>query len=308
MNRHIFGPVPSRRLGYSLGVDAVKRKSCTFDCIYCQLGKTTSQEIKRTTFFDPEKVVKEVIEEFARGGQVDTVTFSGSGEPTLNADLGYMIRQVKAGLDRPVAVITNGSLLIEKDVRSDLLNADIVLPSLDAVSDDIFRYVNRPHFLIEIDSLIEGLRRFRSEYRGQIWLEVMLIKDINDDPDEINKLRGVLRSLKVDKVQLNTVVRPPLEEHVGRLEDQELEKIASFLGDGCEIICGFDRPALERDQREWTAIILETLKRRSLSVDDISKLTGMPSDEAKHCLQQLEKTGAIRSYDLGGSMFFKDIE
>ena len=167
MAKFVFGPVPSRRLGFSLGVDIIPSKYCCFDCIYCQIGKTTNKEITRKSFFDPYKIIDEVIEKVKKTSHIDYISFSGSGEPTLNADIGIMIEEIKKITKIPISVITNGALLYQDDVRKDLMLADIVLPSLDAVSEDIFRYVNRPHSALEPDTIIRGLKRFSALVRAE---------------------------------------------------------------------------------------------------------------------------------------------
>ncbi len=205
MAQFVFGPVPSRRLGFSLGVDIIPYKYCCYDCIYCQVGKTTNVEMTRKSFVDPFAVVEEIIDKVNKTERVDYISFSGSGEPTLNADLGKMIEETKKATTIPVAVITNGALLYQPDVRKDLLLADVILPSLDAISEDIFRYINRPHSLNEVDTIIRGLKLMRKEYTGKIWLEVMLIKNVNDTEEELGKLKEIVSDLNVDKLQLNTV-------------------------------------------------------------------------------------------------------
>lgn len=305
MTKFVFGPVPSRRLGFSLGVDTITPKHCTFDCIYCQIGKTTCQEVTRRRFFDPDVIVEQVIEGAKKAIQTDTITFSGSGEPTLNADLGFMIQKIKDQINLPIAVITNGSLLFEAEVRNDLLGADIILPSLDAASDDIFKRINRPHDDLELDLIIQGLRQFRKEYRGQIWLEIMLIKDINDDRKELIKLKKTVEFLAVDKIQLNTVIRPPLEKKTGRLSRNELEYAASVLGSRCEVICTFKKTNTRIENEDyWTGLVLETIKRRPLSLDDIVKITGVSLLEVKFYLRKLEDVGHIKSYSSCDEIFY----
>ncbi len=304
MGKFVFGPVPSRRLGFSLGVDVIPSKYCSFDCIYCQIGKTTNKEIIRRSFFDPQEVVKEVIEEVSISKHVDYITFSGSGEPTLNSDIGLMIRELKRKVDIPISVITNGSLLFMKDVRNDLIMADVVLPSLDAVSDDIFRYINRPHSLIDIDAIINGLKDFRKAYQGNVWLEIMLVKDVNDDVEELKKFKNIIDYLNVDKVQLNTVIRPPGEEITGRLGKTELEKICEFFGSKCETICTFEKTVTKGEKEDWAEMVLDILKRRSLSLDDIVKITGLPFQKAKDRLRIMENEGKIKSFHFGESMFY----
>jgi wyosine [tRNA(Phe)-imidazoG37] synthetase (radical SAM superfamily) len=165
MSKRVFGPVPSRRLGYSLGVDPIPRKYCNFDCVYCQVGKTAHTETERKSFFDREELVGEVLQHLHKAKTADIITFSGSGEPTLNKDLGWILRELKRKTKTQLAVITNGSLLHQEDVRADLSAADIVLPSLDAVSEETFRRINRPHPSISIDDVVKGLQAFRSAYK-----------------------------------------------------------------------------------------------------------------------------------------------
>ncbi|MBA4417704.1 MAG: radical SAM protein [Syntrophus sp. (in: bacteria)] len=309
MNRYAFGPVPSRRLGFSLGVDAIPAKYCTFDCIYCQIGKTTCLEIERKGFFDPFEIVHEVINTINEVKHVDFVTFSGSGEPTLNSDLGLMIREIKKRTDSPVAVITNGSLMCNEEVRKDLLAADVVLPSLDGVSDDIFRYINRPHALIVIDTIIEGLKTFRQEYDGQIWLEIMMIKDVNDEPEELRKFKDIINQLKPDKIHLNTVTRPPAEEIRGKMEVDDLEKVCRYFGEKCEIICTFEKSIEDYGSAEgWELRVLDILKRRSMSLDDIVKITGISHLKAKSRLSILEYEGRIKGYHFGDNVYYVSAE
>jgi len=180
--KYIYGPVPSRRLGFSLGVDLVPYKICSLDCIYCQLGRTVRKSIVRKMYTQKNDVLGEVKEVLDSNQLIDYITFSGSGEPTLSSDIGGLIREIKAMTSTPLAVLTNGTLLFREDVQKDLMEADMVLPSLDAASFEMFQKINRPHRALKIDLIIDGLKRFREIYKGQILLEIMLIKGFNDDP------------------------------------------------------------------------------------------------------------------------------
>ena len=304
MSKFTFGPVPSRRLGFSLGVDIIPRKFCSFDCIYCQVGKTTNQEIQRKSFYDVQEVVDEIIEACGPQNHIDIVTFSGSGEPTLNADIGRMIKEIKKRVDIPVAVITNSSLLYDEAVRQDLKSADIVLPSLDAASEDIFHYVNRPHSLIELDLIVKSLKKLRNEYEGKIWLEIMLMKDINDDAEELDKFKKIIGLLGVDKVQLNTVTRPPKDDAAKGINQSELQKIGRFFGDNCEVVCSFKKFSPKNDVKDRAEIILEMLKRRSLTLDDIVRTTGLTLQKAKDTLQIMEHSGKIKSFHFDNSIYY----
>jgi wyosine [tRNA(Phe)-imidazoG37] synthetase (radical SAM superfamily) len=304
MGKFTFGPVPSRRLGFSLGVDIIPRKICTFDCIYCQLGKTTNQEIKRESFFDAHEIVDEIITKVKHLSHIDHITFSGSGEPTLNSDIGWMISEIKKNLKIPVAVITNGSLLNDKEIRDDLNMADVVLPSLDAASEDIFRYINRPHSLIELSAIIEGMKRFRDTYKGTIWLEIMLIKNVNDSIEELGRLKKIVEYLGVEKVQLNTVIRPPVDKTTDSISKTELNKISEYFGYRCEVICNFEKEVKKNDEDDWTEMVLDILKRRSLTLNDIVKITGTPEHKVKNKLINMETEGKIKQFHFEDNIFY----
>jgi len=205
----VYGPVPSRRLGISLGVDIIPYKNCSYDCIYCQLGKTTNQIIQRKSLVLIDSVMDEIKEVIKENSDIDYITFSGSGEPTLNQDIGEMIRRIKGFTQIPVAVLTNGSLLWDKQVREDLSGADLVVPSVDAVSEDVFQRINRPLEELKVNKVLGGIKDFCENFGGKIYLEIMLVKDINDSKKEIGRLNKFIRELNVDKIQLNTVIRPP---------------------------------------------------------------------------------------------------
>jgi len=304
MGKFVFGPVPSRRLGFSLGVDIVPKKYCSFDCIYCQVGKTTNHVVQRKSFFDPDAIVKEVIEQSKNQDGIDFITFSGSGEPTLNTDIGRMINEIKGKTDIPLSVITNSSLLKDDKVKDDLKEADVVLPSLDAASEDIFRYINRPHSLIELDMIIESLKEFRSGYKGKIWLEIMLLKNINDEMEEITKLKEIIEYISVDKVHLNTVTRPPSHDTAKVVERAELNKIREFIGTNCEVVCSFKKSDAMKKEEDWLELLPEILRRRSLTLDDILKITGLSTDKTKERLNVLENQKKIKSFCFGDSIYY----
>ncbi|MFC1493613.1 radical SAM protein [candidate division KSB1 bacterium] len=205
-----FGPVPSRRLGQSLGISPIPAKTCTLSCIYCQLGSTDKLSIERKSFF-PKEVIWDDIKQYRNQSGIDFITFVGDGEPTLNKDIGWLIDKCRKFFDKPVAVITNGTLLYDMEVRAGLLNADVILPSLDAGSEDVFKKINRPHGHLDFDTIIGGLVDLRMEYTGQIWLEVMLIKDINDSDTALNDLKLTIDRIGPDRIYLLTPTRPPSE-------------------------------------------------------------------------------------------------
>ena len=205
--QHVFGPVPSRRLGRSLGVDLVPFKTCSYDCIYCQLGRTTCRTVNRQEWVPMDVVLDELKLKLA--SRPDYITLSGSGEPTLHSRLGELIEHIQAMTAVPVAVLTNASLLWQKEVREEVALADVVLPSLDAPDPERFAFINRPHPEITFDRLLDGLEMFRRECAGKYWLEVMLLDGYTTLPPQVRQLAEYVRRIRPDKVQLNTAVRPP---------------------------------------------------------------------------------------------------
>jgi wyosine [tRNA(Phe)-imidazoG37] synthetase (radical SAM superfamily) len=304
MKELVFGPVPSRRLGFSLGVDMVPKKHCTFDCIYCQVGKTTSKATERQAFIDPDVVIGQVIEKVKKIRHVDYVSLSGSGEPTLNSNLGLILAGLKKRIDLPLTVITNASLLSDEQVRRELRHADLVLPSLDAPDETVFHLINRPHPKLSFAGLIEGLRIFGEEYKGRIWLEIMLIKQINDSPQQIEMFKQILTNIRVDKIHLNTVTRPPLEKLAQEIGSLELATIADMLGSQSEVICGFGKRGQINDRKEWNEAILAILKRRSLSFDDVLRITSVSTLQAKRRLNDLIRQKKVKTVVFNEQVYY----
>src|SRR4030042_2114835 len=238
---HIYGPVPSRRLGFSLGVDILPYKTCSFDCIYCQLGRTARRSGRRGRFFSSRVILRQIKEAIDKNPRIDHITFSGSGEPTLNIEIGNLIRKIKKMTEIPVVVLTNSSLLSRKSVRRALMAADIVVPSLDAAMAASFRRVNRPLPSVRVGDIVRALALFRREFQGRIWIEVMLVKGINDSPSDIKALKRAIARIRPDKVQLNTVVRPPAERWAQPLSRRALDKIKKNLGGRAEVVVDFRR-------------------------------------------------------------------
>jgi wyosine [tRNA(Phe)-imidazoG37] synthetase (radical SAM superfamily) len=294
--KYVYGPVPSRRLGFSLGVDIVPYKACTLDCIYCQLGRTTRKVIKRKPYTPKEEIFKEIRVFLNKRNNIDFITFSGSGEPTLNSEIGGLIRLIKGVKEItsiPVAILTNGTLLFMKDVQKDLLEADVVLPSLDAASQHIFKRINRPHNFLNIESIINGLKGFRKIFCGQIWLEIMLIKGFNDDSKELLQIKKALSEIQPDKVHLNTVIRPPSEKYASPLNPDEMRAARDLLGEGCEIIAEFHGKGYV-GKRDLKGAIIEMTKRRPMTITDIANLFGLSEANATKMMEGLNVKGLIR--------------
>lgn len=304
--KYLFGPVPSRRLGLSLGVDIVPFKVCTLDCVYCQLGRTTEISIERKDFVPIEDVLAELKEKLEEGVKADSITISGSGEPTLNSKLGEFIDGVKKITKIPVTVITNGTLLYRPDVRADCAKADIVVPSLDAGDEPIFQKINRPHRDISIKKLVDGLSAFRKEYSGQIWLEVFFVENVNVDAEHIDKIRQAIERIRPDKIQLNTAVRPTADEGVRIVEMERLKDIAAQLGNNAEVVADFKTSSGDRHIKIiGPENVLSMLKRRPCSINDISGGLGIGRDEAQRHIDYLLKHGEVAGEEKNGVVFFK---
>jgi wyosine [tRNA(Phe)-imidazoG37] synthetase (radical SAM superfamily) len=301
---HVFGPVRSRRVGFSLGVDLVPFKTCSLDCVYCQLGKTTHKAIERQAYVSSGSVIAELKEVLDQDQKVDYVTLSGSGEPTLNVHLGEIITSVKEITDIPVAVITNGTLLHLKSVRNELLAADLVVPSLDTVSQELFEKINRPHPQLDLSQMISGLRDFSQVFSGKLWLEIMLVKGLNDIPEEMLAIKKVVSSIKCDKIQLNTTVRPPAERVSTPLTNEELVRFKELLGEQCKVIAGFEgnQHIVKTDIQER---IISMVSRRPLNLAEISDSLGIPKESTTKHLSLLTQQGRIESLTYGSESYFQ---
>ncbi|MDO4589667.1 MAG: radical SAM protein [Fusobacterium sp.] len=228
--QYVFGPVPSRRLGKSLGISPIPRKTCNYSCIYCQLGRTDKMTNERKEFFLLKNIINEFKNYLKENFDFDVVTIVGEGEPTLYSKLGDLIKEIKKITDKPVAVITNGALLNSKEVRSELMNADIVLPSLDAYNEEISKKIDRPLGTIHFQDELNGLIQFSNEYKGQLFLEIMLVSNINCDPKSIEAFKQILKKIKYDRVYINTPVRPPAESFVKTISKAEMRYAVEELG------------------------------------------------------------------------------
>ncbi|MGQ9800191.1 MAG: radical SAM protein [Candidatus Saccharicenans sp.] len=291
---HLYGPVPSRRLGYSLGVDLLPFKTCSLSCIYCQLGRTKKTTIRRSQFFSEKQILEEIKEFLKTGARVDFITFSGSGEPTLNKSIGRLIRKIKKITGIPVAVLTNSTLLSRPEVRKDLKAADVVLPSLDAATEKVFKKINRPHPALKSKKIIEGLVKFRREFRGQIWLEILLVKGVNDSPAHLKRLKEAADKIKPDKIHLNTVVRPPAEKSALALSPEEMNRIKEFFGEKAEVVASFRKKELETAPKDISQAILSIVRRRPVSLEDLEHSLGLTREELSLDIQKLLEQKKIK--------------
>lgn len=302
---YIFGPVPSRRLGLSLGVDPLASKSCNLNCVYCELGRSFKLTNERKLFVETDFIITELKQFFDKGGITDYVTISGSGEPTLAINLGELITEIKKITDKPVAVITNGCLLTDPQVRLELMNADVVMPSMDAFSQAAYTKVNRPHGSIKMDSVIDGLRKFASEYKGRIWLEIMVVSGMNDSDKDILEAKKVLDTIpQIEKIQINTVVRSRAEDYADPVKDLRLRQIANTLGPRAEVIGKFMGSSIHTIDGIDDAM-LEALKRRPMTAKEFEETMGLKRIEVEMALGKLVQGGFVEKDHFNGKDFFK---
>jgi len=304
--KYVFGPVPSRRLGRSLGIDLVPLKTCTYNCIYCQLGITTHQTLERRPYSPGKLVIEQLQEKLSSlSSAPDYITLSGSGEPTLNSQIGWVIEQVNRMTSVPVAVLTNGSLLHLESVRKALLGADLVIPSLDAASPVFFRSINRPHPSLRLSQVLRGLQEFRKEYPGQVWLEVMLCGGFNDDPKEIHRLREEIEGIGPDKIQLNTVIRPPAEYFANPLSPERMEEMRLLFSGRAEVLPRECTAPASRVYGRMDQEILALLERRPCSLEDLSLAFGFSEEKLGACLKELREMGVVDFNVHNHTVFYK---
>lgn len=300
----IFGPVPSRRLGRSLGVDVVPYKTCTFDCIYCECGATTDLTCKRREFFPIEEIIDELNDSLAGiTDPPDVITLSGAGEPTLYSRLGELTDTIKKMSGIPVAVITNSSLLFMPEVRDELGRADVVLPSLDSALPGPFSRMNRPHPEITLDRMIEGLGAFLDGYDGKVLFEILLIEGYNTSDEDLEALAAFIKKHRVDSIQLNTAVRPGTEDGLAPLSGERLEMICESFGPNCEIVASVTTRA---NHEEFASAdrILSLIERRPCTAADIHRALGVPIQGVIKLLAMMTEKGTARSEVHDGETFY----
>ncbi len=297
---YVFGPVVSRRLGKSLGVDPVPFKTCTYDCVYCQLGRTTHRTGEVKPYVPLEAILGEIRSKVAHGVSADFITIAGSGEPTLYADLGALVRGIKDLTDTPVCVLTNGATLGEPGVRDALLLADVVVPSLDAGDAETFSRVNRPCASITFDRMIEGLVDFRGHYRGQLWLEVFLLHGVTDTPASLDKIAAIIERVRPDRIQLNTVARPTPGGEALPVPRETLEAFAVRLGPHAEIVAKHEPARHETGASAGPDDLLGVIQRHPCTLDDLAEGLGISKDKAMAHVAELLARKAVLT-DVRGS-------
>lgn len=293
--KYLFGPVNSRRLGLSQGIDLLPDNICNFDCVYCEVGATRILTCERGEYSPSAEIITEIDRLLADPAAPlpDVFTITASGEPTLHTGLGTIIRHLKASTAAPVAVLTNGSLLFRPEVRAELAAADIVVPSLDAALPRSHRRINRPAPCADLETIIGGLVSFRQEFHGEIWLEILLVKNLNDSEEDITALREAAARIRPDRIQLNSVARPPLESFALPMGPEEMEAIAARFPGRVEILVDLTRRKRNRHGQATIEEILEMLRRRPCTLDDICEALNLEPAPTRDVLAKLQKENQL---------------
>jgi wyosine [tRNA(Phe)-imidazoG37] synthetase (radical SAM superfamily) len=269
---YVFGPVPSRRLGISLGIDTIPLKTCNWNCVYCQLGRTKPLVNDRKEYYPREDILDEIQTTLSAhpDGEIDWITFVGSGEPTLHQGIGWLIRSIKKFTSIPVAVITNGSLLYLLEVRQGLEPADAVLPSLDAGNPILYRKINRPHPKVSFEKFIDGLIRFQSTYEGNLWVETMLIKDLNDTEDALQEIAECLSQIGPDEVHINLPTRPPVETWVKPPDEEGILRARAILGKIAKVVHPAEGSFNFKASEDLVETIINIVSRHPIRAEELT--------------------------------------
>ena len=298
MYKYIFGPVPSRRLGVSLGVDLVMSKTCNLDCIYCECGSTTKFFNIRDSYADIDRLIKEV-EDVLKGITPNYITFSGSGEPTLNKDLGEIIKRVRKIYKGKIAVITNSTLLNNLDVREALEEADLIIPSLDAISEEVFQRINRPIEGLSSKKILDGMTKFLLKTKKEVYLEVFIVEGINDGIEELERFVNYLKDKKITTIQLNTLARPGAIRDIKPASIRRLSEIRDyFIESGLrsvEIIKKYtSREELPKYSEKLEKLILNMLNKRKYGIHEMAELLQKSEEELFKYFNILQKEGKVK--------------
>lgn len=301
--KRVFGPVLSKRLGNSLGIDVIPHKTCSYNCIYCQLGSEENTITDLTNYYSVDEIIYELKEALLNNKNIDYITFTGSGEPTLYKDLKKLIYEIKQITDIPVCIITNGSLLYKQEMRSNLLLADLIIPSLDAGNEETFKLIDNPNKEIDFDKMVEGLIEFKKVFKGEYWLEIFLLKDINDNEEELDDIIKIVKKIKPDRIQLITATRRVANEKAKALSDEELKKIKKYFNSKCDI--EIDIPNISENHKGNTRILTEDdivnfLIRQPDTAYIIAKSFNENERKVKELLDLLIKKNKVREEIVNG--------
>ncbi len=304
-HKYLFGPVPSRRLGVSLGIDLIPLKTCSLDCIYCECGKTNKLTTVRKEYYSIDKVINELKNYLDESPPLDYITFAGSGEPTLNSGINAVINFIKNYYPGyKLCLLTNGTLFADQQVRAEVAGVDLIIPSLDAATETAFQLINRPHQDLKCHAVVEGLAALRREYSGEIRLEIFIVPGINDSREELTALKKAVSKINPDRIQIGTLDRPGTEAWVEAASPEQLADIAGYLGQA-ELI-GNIRPRnkIASFNQSYQAQIMQTLRRRPCTISDLEQILNLhPAELQKYLNHLLEKEVLETEHKKRGTFF-----
>lgn len=301
--KYLFGPVPSRRFGRSLGIDIVPRKTCTFNCGFCEVGPTTCLTMERKEYVPLEEIKRELAAWRASGGTADFATVTGSGEPTLHTGFGSILEFIKSEIKIRSALLTNSTLLYLPDVRRAAASADVVKVTLSAWDEESFRRIARPHADLRFAPIVEGLKRLRQEYTGAIWMEVFIVLNLNSDMSQIKAIAALARSMKPDRIQLNTAVRPTAESRIGAVPSLFLHEITTLFEPRAEVIAGY-AGINEQERKVGQDVIWAMLKRRPCTAQDVAAAFSLDIAKTKMFLNKMADEQSVRIESRNGDEYF----
>lgn len=311
--KSVFGPVPSRRLGLSLGIDLLPFKTCSMDCVYCECGATTNLTCERKEYFPTESVIAELDHVLSNKPKIDWITFSGVGEPTLHSGIGRIIRHIREHYPEiPVCLLTNASLLGDPALQEELAGISLIVPSLDGSNEEELFKINRQASSVTLSSVMNGLLAFRKRFPAiTMWLEIFIVPGINDSPESAERFRALAAQLKPDKVQLNSLDRPGVVEWIRPAEPAVLDRIAAVIGRSVpvEIISRHQKQVKLKDVipdvEQYNELILKTLRSRPCTAQDLVSTLEIPAERIEPHLRRMERAGLVVSEPGERGVFYR---
>ncbi len=292
--KYLFGPVPSRRFGRSLGIDLTPYKTCSYDCVFCQLGPGERTTTRRKEYVPIDAVIEELRDWLEADGDANYITLSGSGEPTLHSHFGRILEYVKKNSDIPCLLLTNSSMLRIPEVREQACHADVVKISLSAWNQESLGWINRPNDALKFEEIIDGMKLFREQFRGQLWMEVFLVAGINSAPGDVEKIAALANEIQPDRIHLNTAIRPPAEEFVSAVSPEQMRELVKLFTQETEVTASFSGGTDNKIMANEDTI-LAMLRRRPCTADHISQVFGMHPNEVSKYTGRLLHNGKIQA-------------
>ena len=315
--KHLFGPVSSRRLGQSLGVDLIPFKTCSLNCVYCECGLTTNLTSETAEYVPTEEVIAELDALLSTNPKLDFVTFSGNGEPTLHSGLLKIAAHIKEKYPQyKICLITNSTMLTSSEFMSNILNngqstIDVIMPSLDAISQEVYEKIDQPEASIQAKAVTQALVEFSKQFKGQIWLEIFILPGVNDTAEELNNFQKALKEMRVDKILLNCLDRPAPYDWVKPATESQMQAVKDFFDQQnieTTIIGKVRTAAAHEISADPKATIVELISRRPATLPDLAQALGKPQSQVSKLLQELSTTHRLEESKEARGTFYRIIK